>query len=168
MTTFSIRTATPDDTDAFVENMWAVGADGRWIGTEVPFDRERRARLYRESTQDPAAGIFVGEVDGRVVAHLGLHPTSYGTLELGMTIIDGFRELGVGTALMEAGLAWARTTDAHKIELQVWPDNARAIRLYERFGFEREGYLRRHYRRRDGSLRDAVIMGLPLVPLREA
>lgn len=159
---FSIRDASPDDTDAFVDNMWAVGAEGRWIGTEVPFDRERRGRLFRESTLAPATGTFVAEVDGQVIAHLGLLPTSYGTLELGMVIRDGFREMGIGTALMETGLPWARTTPAHKLELQVWPDNARAIRLYEKFGFDREGYLRQHYRRNDGSLRDAVVMGLLL------
>jgi RimJ/RimL family protein N-acetyltransferase len=46
--------------------------------------------------------------------------------------------------------------------LQVWPHNAAAIALYERFGFERECYLRRHYRRRSGELWDAIVMGLRL------
>ena len=56
----------------------------------------------------------------------------------------------------------ARTAGAHKVALQVWPHNAAAIALYERFGFQREGYLTRHYRRRSGELWDAVVMGLPL------
>ncbi|HLF99443.1 MAG TPA: GNAT family N-acetyltransferase [Acidimicrobiia bacterium] len=162
MPDFTIRRATADDADAFVENMWAVGAEGRWIGTEVPFDKEERAERFRAFVADLRTANLVAEVDGVVVGHLGLHPTPYGTLELGMTIVDGHRERGMGTALMEAGLEWARTTDAHKIELQVWPDNARAIALYEKFGFQREGYLTHHYRRRDGSLRDAIIMGLLL------
>src|SRR4029453_3862502 len=69
---------------------------------------------------------------------------------------------GVGTALLAEAVARARTVGAHKIALQVWPHNAAAIALYERFGFEREGYLRRHYRRRSGVLWDAIIMGLRL------
>lgn len=162
MVDVTIRAATPADAEALVEVMWAVGAEGRWIGTEVPFDKEARTHRFSESAADPATGMFVAEVDDEIVGNLGLEPTGYGTLHLGMAIIDGHRETGVGTALMEAALSWARTTDSHKIELQVWPDNARAIALYEKFGFEREGYLTRHYRRRNGSLRDAVIMGLLL------
>lgn len=50
----------------------------------------------------------------------------------------------------------------HKIELEVWPDNARAIALYARAGFEVEGVRRNHYRRRDGTLRSAMIMAYQL------
>lgn len=42
--------------------------------------------------------------------------------------------------------------------LEVWPDNERAIALYEAYGFEREGLRRDHYRRRDGTLRSSVLM----------
>jgi RimJ/RimL family protein N-acetyltransferase len=63
---------------------------------------------------------------------------------------------------MAEAVVRARKAGAHKIALQVWPHNAAAIALYERFGFRREGYLTRHYRRRSGELWDAIIMGLPL------
>lgn len=45
-----------------------------------------------------------------------------------------------------------------RVELKVWPDNQRAIRLYESLGFTVEGVRRNHYRRRDGTLRSAVLM----------
>ena len=51
---------------------------------------------------------------------------------------------------------------AHKVELEVWPDNARAIALYLSAGFEIEGFRRDHYRRRDGTLRSAVLMARPV------
>ena len=44
-----------------------------------------------------------------------------------------------------------------KLELHVFPHNAPAIALYEKFGFVREGYRRSHYRRGDGLV-DAVLM----------
>lgn len=50
----------------------------------------------------------------------------------------------------------------HKVELEVWPDNERAIALYASYGFEIEGLRREHYRRKDGSLRSSVLMGLLL------
>ena len=60
----------------------------------------------------------------------------------------------------------ARSVGAHKVELEVWPDNVRAIGLYESAGFEVEGLKRNHYRRRDGSLRSALVMGLLVEPAR--
>jgi putative acetyltransferase len=60
--------------------------------------------------------------------------------------------------LLEAMADHARASGAHKLELEVWTDNARAIALYVSAGFEVEGLRRNHYRRRDGSLRSALIM----------
>ncbi len=63
--------------------------------------------------------------------------------------------------LVERALRWAREEpEAHKVELEVWPENERAIALYEALGFEHEGLRRNHYRRRDGSLRSAVLMAI--------
>src|SRR6266508_2058891 len=75
---------------------------------------------------------------------------------------EGWRGRGVGSALLRAGIEWARGAGAHKVALQVWPHNAAALALYEKFGFQREGLLRGHYRRRNGELWDAIVMGLPL------
>ncbi len=55
-------------------------------------------------------------------------------------------------------LGHAPACGAHKIELEVWTDNARAIALYASAGFEVEGLRRDHYRRRDGRLRSALLM----------
>lgn len=70
------------------------------------------------------------------------------------------------TALLEAIIEHARSQDAHKVELEVWTDNARAIALYSAAGFEVEGLRRNHYRRRDGSLRSALLMAIRLGGVR--
>ena len=44
-----------------------------------------------------------------------------------------------------------------RVELQVNVDNARAVRLYERFGFEKEGRLRANVLR-DGAFIDSFMM----------
>ena len=69
----------------------------------------------------------------------------------------GRRRQGIGRALLEQAVEWAREVGVAKLELHVFPYNEPAIRLYERFGFEREGVRRRHYRRGD-ELVDAVLM----------
>jgi putative acetyltransferase len=102
--------------------------------------------------------VFVLEEEGELAGSLGLHPASAkGVLDLGMWILPAWRRRGGGRMLVEAALA-ARPADAHKIELEVFPENEAAISLYEANGFEREGLRHDHYRRLDGSLRSAVIM----------
>ena len=157
-----IREATLADVDRLVEQLVAVAGEGRWIGTEAPVDRDRRRRRMVEEVEGDHVIVLVAEADGELVGQLGLQLARYGVADLGMLVAAGWRGRGVGTALLTEAVDRARKAGAHKIALQVWPHNAAAIALYERFGFEREGYLRRHYRRRSGELWDAIIMGLRL------
>jgi RimJ/RimL family protein N-acetyltransferase len=61
---------------------------------------------------------------------------------LGMGIIPVYRGRGLGSRLLERTLAEARKAGFVRVELDVHADNARAIALYERFGFVREGVAR--------------------------
>jgi RimJ/RimL family protein N-acetyltransferase len=158
----TVREATLADVDALVDILVEVAGEGRWIGTEAPVDTERRRRRMVEDVERADAIVLAAEVDGAPVGELGLHLARYGVADLGMAVAAGWRGRGVGAALLAEAVERARAAGAHKIALQVWPHNAAAIALYERFGFEREGYLRRHYRRRSGELWDAIVMGLPL------
>ena len=158
----TVREATMADVDTLVEMLAAVAAEGRWIGTEAPVDTERRRRRMAADVEAGDVVLLVAEAEGKPVGQLGLELARYGVADLGMLVAAGWRGRGVGTALLAEAVSRARAAGAHKIALQVWPHNAAAIALYERFGFRREGYLRRHYRRRSGELWDAVVMGLPL------
>jgi RimJ/RimL family protein N-acetyltransferase len=158
----AVRPAREEDVDAMVELTVAVAEEGRWIGTEAPVDRERRRQRYAADLQRDDVGVFVADAGDQLVGHIGLVVAGYGVADLGMHVAAGWRRRGVGSALLRAGVDWARRAGAHKVALQVWPHNAAAIALYERFGFQREGLLHRHYRRRSGELWDAIVMGLPL------
>src|SRR3954454_15663712 len=77
--------------------------------------------------------------------------------DLGLLVASGWRRRGVGSALLEQSVAWARAAGVRKLELHVFPHNEPAIALYERFGFRREGYRVAHYRRGREYL-DAILM----------
>jgi ribosomal protein S18 acetylase RimI-like enzyme len=158
----TVREATLADVDALVAILVEVAGEGRWIGAEAPVDVERRRQRMVADVESDGVIVLVAEVGGVPVGELGLQLARYGVADLGMAVAAGWRGRGVGSALLAEAVDRARAAGAHKIALQVWPHNAAAIALYERFGFEREGYLRRHYRRRSGELWDAIIMGLPL------
>jgi RimJ/RimL family protein N-acetyltransferase len=143
--------------------MDAVAAERRWIGTEPPIDRAARRPRWEAQINDESKGVsFMAEADGRMIGCLGLELAPYGVADLGMFIADDWRGRGVGSALLDAAIAWTRSSPAHKIALSLWPHNEAARALYDKFGFVEEGRLRRHYRRQSGEVWDAVVMGLLL------
>ena len=77
--------------------------------------------------------------------------------DLGLMVAASHRRRGIGRALLEQAVVWARDAGVRKLELHVFPWNEPAIRLYEPFGFEREGLRREHYRR-GGEFVDAILM----------
>ena len=145
-----------------VDLLEAVAGEARWIGRELPLERaEVRDRLARALASDRAVEL-VAVADDAVVGQVAVELAPYDVASLAMSVAAGWRGRGVGSALLDAALGWARDAGAHKVALQVWPHNAPALRLYEKFGFVQEGLLRRHYRRRNGELWDVVVMGLVL------
>jgi putative acetyltransferase len=79
-------------------------------------------------------------------------------LLLGISVLPEAQGYGVGSALMAALCDYAdRWAGALRIELGVYTDNARAIGLYKKFGFEIEGTMR-GYAMRDGQFADTFAM----------
>jgi L-phenylalanine/L-methionine N-acetyltransferase len=131
-----------------------------WGTLQTPFTsiEERRKRM----ASLPAGHTnFVAVIEGKVIGTLGLNRlegrrSHVGTI--GMAVHDAFAGRGAGSALMAAAVEQAdRWLNLTRLELNVYADNARAIALYERFGFEREG-LFRAFAWRDGAYADSVAM----------
>lgn len=59
--------------------------------------------------------------------------------DLGIAVIKEYWNKGVGSMLLSAVIEFARENRFKIIDLQVRSDNAAAIHLYEKFGFERIG-----------------------------
>lgn len=161
MSGFVVREATVDDVPGMVDAYIAVAAEGRWIGGELPLDRDERIEAMTATIRGGDDQMFVAESDGEIIGMLGLHPR-HGRADLGMAILEAWRGKGVGTAMMDAAIAAARARSLDKISLFVWPHNERAIKLYEKVGFSREGYHPKHFRRKNGEAWDAISMGLVL------
>src|SRR4030095_5425620 len=120
------------------------------------------ARSKKLAELDYNSAMLVAIIDGKVIGSGGLkravHHRRSHVGELGMAVHDAYAGRGAGTALMTALVEIAdRWWNIKRLELSVYADNARAIALYERFGFEREG-LHRSYAWRDGAYVDSLAM----------
>ena len=162
-----IRPARPEDAATLVAlgasigrepEAWLLNADGwRGVGEE--------RRYLRALKRHPDAAVFVAEDDGAIVGRLSVardpHQASRHVADLGLMVAVGHRRRGIGRALLEEAVVWAREAGISKLELHVFPWNEPAIRLYEQFGFEREGLRRNHYRRGNEFV-DAILMAYTL------
>lgn len=169
-----LRRARPSDAAALAEQL----ADPEVFPglLQVPF---ANVELWQQRLNaPPAAGspdlMLVAEREGRIVGSAGLHPV--GTqlrrrhaMMLGISVSPSSQGQGVGGALMAALLDYADNwAQVLRVELTVFHDNQRAIRLYERHGFAPEGRARA-YALRNGVYEDVLQMARlhpkqPLIP----
>ncbi|HEX3268945.1 MAG TPA: GNAT family N-acetyltransferase [Gaiellaceae bacterium] len=169
MSPFAIRRAVPGDAAGLVELARTVGGEpeGWLISTEEWRSVADERRYLRATRRTPHAAVFVAEVPDGLVGRLSVardpHPASFHVADLGLMVAASHRRHGIGRALLEAAVDWAREVGVTKLELHVFPHNEPAIALYEGFGFAKEGYRRGHYRR-GGELIDAILMAYEVPP----
>ncbi|QFY62405.1 GNAT family N-acetyltransferase [Rhizobium grahamii] len=125
-----------------------------------PYQSVEETRKHFEMKPQGNVSI-VAELDGVVVgdAHLMRFQGRRGhAASIGMGVHDDFTGRGVGSALMEALVDTADNwLDIKRLELTVYTDNAAALALYAKFGFEKEGQLKA-FGFRDGTYVDAYTM----------
>ena len=112
------------------------GADGT-SGAPAP-DAEPPPR----APEEPLVGFVGGQ---RRAGRRNRH-----CMHLVIAIFEARTGRGHGRALLDAVERFARREGVARLELSVQAENPRAVRLYERAGFEREGVQRRAVRLGDG------------------
>ena len=158
-----MRPAQPGDAGALVALAEAVGSEPQgWLISDSRWRSAADERRYlRAVRRHPDAAVFVAETPAGIVGRLSVardqHPASRHVADLGLMVAAAVRRRGIGWALLEQAVEWARVAEVRKLELHVFPHNEPAIRLYEQFGFVREGLRRGHYRR-GRKLVDAIVM----------
>lgn len=143
-----VRKATNRDIALMLQNFGEVIKEGVFLGAEKLLPRHKKGFL--DHIKDKKSLTLVAIVDGNIVGNLNVWPTGLRKMkhlrEISMLIVKGYREIGVGTALMDYGLNWARMQkDVEKVVLGVFSSNKRAYGLYKKFGFKVEGVLRNQH-----------------------
>jgi len=149
-TTARIRRATRDDLDV----LGRLGA--ALMRAHYAYDPERfmapgatpekgYARFLASQLDQADAAIFVADHAGTVAGYVyaGIEPVSWRELrdECGyvhdLVVDDDHRGHGIGTALMDAALAWMSERGVPRAVLSTAQRNERGQRLFEHLGFRR-------------------------------
>jgi len=159
----SIRRARPDDAAAIAQLMDDPVVYANLMQMPYASEEVQRARIADSLLPGKSDLLLVAERDGKIVGSAGMHATGPAlrrrhVVVIGLSVVSGAQRQGVGTALMQALCDYAdRWMGVLRIELTVYVDNAAAIALYRKFGFETEGR-HRGYALRDGRYVDAFAM----------
>jgi RimJ/RimL family protein N-acetyltransferase len=161
-----VRAAAPDDAAGVLEVLRKTAAELIYTVVrpeELDVDEARQRSTIRRSADDTGCLFLVAECDGRVVGYLdfsnGRKQSARHAGTFSVYLLDGWRNHGIGRALVEALIEWAEASPViEKLTLAVFSTNKRALALYEKCGFLVEGYCPRDMKREDGTYVDSVLM----------
>lgn len=150
---WTIRRMTAGDIDGVVSLAAEIPEAPQW--SREDYERccvsDEAATLQRAGFVAEASGPLLGFSAGKLVA---------GICELeSIAVVPETRGQGIGGALLEALIGWARVKGANRMELEVRASNIRAIKLYEQSGLRREGLRPAYY---SSPEEDALLMGMSL------
>jgi putative acetyltransferase len=138
----TIRRAEPGD---YAELCRTFEGRSAYSGTlQLPYPSNE---IWRKRLAEPKPDEFmlVALVGGKIAGNAGLHrsansPRRSHAMYVGMAVREEFQGKGVGDALMTALIEIADGwLNVFRLELTVFTDNERALRLYRKHGFEVEG-----------------------------
>lgn len=164
---FIIREAVGDDAGALLEFLDVISAETTFPSFQPGefFLTEDQERAFLEEAATTNNHLYlVAELDHRIVGVLtfggGKYQRNAHTGFLGLSVRKACWSLGIGGALIDGLIDWARDGQIiRKIDLYVRADNHRAMAVYERKGFLHEG-TKRMDMIVDGHCHDSHLMGL--------
>lgn len=141
-----IRYVEPRDAESLIAHVNAVGSEGVYIATErLTISVEAEERMLRELDRESTL-FLVAVINGKLVGssdvHRGRTVKAAHTAALGIAIDRGARGVGLGRAMVEDGVRWARSVGVRKLTLRVFATNTGAVALYQALGFQEEARLK--------------------------
>jgi RimJ/RimL family protein N-acetyltransferase len=169
--TVTIRRATIDDVP-FLVGLVTRPEVAPFLAVIRPSSAEDvRAEIERGAAEPDASGVFLIEVGGEPAGTMSFERVNRRSRIAslgGLAVQPRFR--GQGVADEAARLFQRHLLDElgfHRLQLEVYAFNERALRHSERAGFVREGVRRKAYLR-DGTWVDGILFGLVAEDLEES
>lgn len=164
-----IRKAAKEDAAEIVEYMLAIGgeSDNLTFGKgELKMTLEAEENFIEDINSKDNEIMLIVLLENKIIASAALRAGDRNRVkhvgEFGITVRKAYWGLGIGSALLNYLIEWARSTRIiRKINLRVRDDNENAIKLYKKCGFQQEGLITREFCIED-RFYDAIAMGLEI------
>jgi len=167
-TTALIRKAVPDDAECLLKLFNETVKDDRYVLTTIEDVKEMQMTVEKEvewikNHDKDGSVVLVGQVGESIAGLVGFEngnrKRNSHTSELHISVLKQYRGVGLGKALIDNALQWARRDPLiEKVCLCVFADNDRAISLYEKIGFVEEGRKVREIKRSPNDYVDIILM----------
>ncbi len=165
----TIREAEPDDAAALLAFSKIIGAQTPFLasdetGWQKSLQEERES--LAASLLSPRRGMFLALIEGEIAGIFSVYPVdnrprTRQNASFGIALRESCWGLGLGPIAMALAIDWAREWGYHKLCLEAHAENARALKLYRRFGFEECGRYKEHMLVA-GQYYDQILMELML------
>ena len=158
---YTIRAAEQHDLSGLIGVIREVAAEGTYIEAETVADLLDHEEVILRHNDVQSRMVFVATVDDEVVGwvHLDLpemEKLSH-TAVLTVGLLPDHRGNGIGAALLDRGVRWAKEHDFEKLYNSVPSTNEAAVAFLESHGWEVEAVREDHYRI-DGDYVDEVLL----------
>lgn len=166
---FAIERARADDAAALLDYLKIVGGETENLnfGAEgVPLDLETEQAYLRSQCESADNVQYLAKANGEIIgtASPNRKPRRMSHRgEFGISLKNACWGCGAASALTEAVLAFAKENSFEQLNLEVRSDNARTIRLYEKYGFRKLCTFPDFFKI-DGESIDFDLMNLELTP----
>ena len=123
---------------------------------------EEEREFIRDKEKSSNSIFLTAKVNGKIVGTIGFSGNSLKRYrhkgQFGIAILKDYWNYGIGSKMLSVMLDWADKNEFKKITLEVDDINEKAIKLYQKFGFEIEGKLKNDKYLGNGEYRDSLIM----------
>ena len=140
---FVIERARPEEASALLDYLKIIGGetDNLSFGAEgVPLSLAAEQDYLRAQHESADNVQYLAKAYGEIIGTASLNRRSNRMSHrgvFGISLKKAWWGCGAASALMEAILAFAKENGFEQLNLEVRSDNARAIKLYEKYGFQK-------------------------------
>ncbi len=124
------------------------------LAYEFPWTRGN----FGDSLRNGYFGVCLRHVTGTLIGYCVLMPVVDEMHLLNLCVAPAAQGAGAGLTLLREAVRLTRASKLDCLLLEVRPSNNRAIRLYERFGFQSIGRRKNYYPARHRGREDAIVM----------
>lgn len=125
---------------------------------------EEEEQLLSNYVERSNALFLVAEFEGKIVGNINVDGNQRKILRhtavFGMGMLKEWQSCGLGTAILEDAISWAKANaELEILFLQVYADNEAGIALYHKMGFKEHGRIPNFFKQ-NGRYHDEIAMHL--------